>query len=90
MNPAPFTGSRVQKMTAFFLWSISFLVIAAVVFLITAKLALSLRVAVALVIWLLPTAILTAWVIRTGDKSPRDAITVVSKSGAASKKSAGD
>ena len=77
-------------MTAFLLWSIPFLVVAAVVFFFTAKWALPLRLAIAFAIWLIPTAILTVWVVRTGDKAPPDAITVVPKPGAMPEKGAKD
>lgn len=76
-------------MTAFLLWSIPFFIVAAVVFFFTAKWAPSLRVGIAMVIWLLPTAILTVWVVRTGDKAAPDAITVVPKPSATPEKESG-
>ena len=77
-------------MTAFLLWSIPFLVIAAVVFFFTSKWPFPVRLAIGLVIWLLPTAILTVWVARTGDKAPPDAITIVPKPGATPQKETKD
>ena len=68
-------------MIAFLLWSIPFLVVAAVVFFFTARWALPFRLAIAIAIWLIPTAILTVWVVRTGDKPAPDAITIVPKPG---------
>lgn len=66
-------------MIAFLLWSIPFFVLAVVVFFLAAKWSLSLRLAVAFVIWLLPTTILTFWVLHVGDKPLPGAITVVPK-----------
>lgn len=66
-------------MIAFLLWSIPFFVLAAIVLLLTAKWSLSIRLAVALTIWLLPTAVLTWWVLHVGDKPLPGAVTVVPK-----------
>jgi hypothetical protein len=67
---------RVQKMIAFILWSIPFLAVALAFYFLATKWPLTIRLAIAITIWLLPTAILTAWVVRTGDKAAPDAITV--------------
>lgn len=64
-------------MIAFILWSIPFFVLAAVAFFFTTKWSLSIRLAIALTIWLLPTAILTLWVLHVGDKPLPGAVTVV-------------
>jgi hypothetical protein len=77
-------------MIAFLLWSIPFFVVAAVVFFFTAKWTLALRIGIALAIWLIPTAMLTVWVIHTGDKAPPDAITVVPGPSGAQEKGAKD
>jgi hypothetical protein len=64
-------------MIAFLLWSIPFFLLATVVFFLAAKWSLSIRLAIALTIWLLPTAILTLWVLHLGDKPLPGAVTVV-------------
>lgn len=67
---------RVPKVIAFLLWSIPFFVLALVVFFLTARMALTLRLVIALTIWLLPTAVLTLWVLHIGDKPLPGAITI--------------
>jgi hypothetical protein len=46
-------------------------------FLLAAKLGLSMRVGIALAVFLIPAVILTAWTLRVGDKPLGDAITIV-------------
>ncbi len=53
------------------------LVLGVVGFLLTAKLGLSIRIAIALAVSLIPAIILTAWIVHIGDKPPSDAITIV-------------
>jgi len=56
-----------------------FLALGVVIFFLMAKFGLPIRFAVALAVFLVPSIILTMWVIRTGDKPPPDAVTVVPK-----------
>lgn len=49
------------------------------VFFLTLKLGLSMRFAVAFAAFIIPSIIVTLWVIRTGDKPAPDAITVFPK-----------
>jgi hypothetical protein len=58
---------------------IAFLVLGVVVFLLTAKFGLPIRIVIALAVCLIPSIVLTAWVVQVGDKPPPDAITVVPK-----------
>lgn len=51
-------------------------VLAIATFLLTAKLGLSVRIAIALAVALIPAAALTAWVMRVGDKAPNDSNTI--------------
>lgn len=56
-----------------------FFVLGVVTFILTAKFALPIRIAIALAVFLIPALVLTVWVVRTGDKPPHDAITIVPK-----------
>ena len=58
-----------------------FLIIGVAVFFAMAKFGLPVRLVVALSVFLIPSIALTVWVVRTGDKPPPDAITVVPKPG---------
>lgn len=50
-----------------------------IVFFLMRKFALSLRIAIALAVFLIPSAVLTLWIVRVGDKPPPDAVTIVPK-----------
>lgn len=56
---------------------ITFLVLGVVTFLLMAKFGLLIRITVALAVFLIPSIVLTVWIVRTGDKPPPDAITIV-------------
>lgn len=56
---------------------ITFLLFGIVVFFLTAKLGLPLRITLALTILLIPSIILTVWIVRVGDNSPPGAVVVV-------------
>jgi hypothetical protein len=58
---------------------LGFLLIAVLVFVLTGKLALPIRMAVGLAVFLIPSIALTVWIARVGDKPPGDAVTVVPK-----------
>ena len=59
------------------------LVLGIVAFLLTAKLGLSVRIAIALAVALIPAAVLTIWVAHVGDKAPNDANTIAPTPGTA-------
>lgn len=67
-----------------------FLVLSVVAFFLAVKLALPWRIAIALAVFIIPSILLTVWVVRTGDKPAPDAITIVPKPGAAPEKGAKD
>ena len=56
---------------------IAFLVLGVIAFVFSAKLAFLLRIFIALVVFIIPSIILTIWVARVGDRPMPDAITVV-------------
>lgn len=56
-----------------------FFAVGAVIFFLMEKFSLPIRIAVSLGVFLIPAIVLTAWVVRTGDKPPPDAVTVVPK-----------
>lgn len=59
-----------------------FVVLGVVAFFLAVKLALPWRIAIALAVFIVPSILLTVWVVRTGDKPAPDAITIVPKPGA--------
>jgi hypothetical protein len=61
---------------------IGFFVLGVIVFFLMAKFGLPMRVAIALAVFVIPSVVLTVWVVRVGDKPPPDAITIVPKPGA--------
>ena len=67
-----------------------FLVLGVAAFFLAVKLALPWRIVIALAVFVVPSILLTVWVIRTGDKPTPDAITVVPKPGATPEKGATD
>jgi len=58
---------------------LAFFVLGAVMFFLMAKFGFAIRFAVALAVFLVPSIAPTVWVVRTGDKPPPDAITVIPK-----------
>lgn len=62
-----------------------FLILGVVVFFLTTKFGLPVRVAIALTVFLIPSIVLTVWVVRVGDKPPPDAITIVPNPSASDK-----
>jgi hypothetical protein len=58
---------------------IVFFALGVVVFFLMAKFGLPIRLAVALAVFLIPSVVLTVWVVRAGDKPPPDAVTIVPK-----------
>ena len=62
------------------------LVLAFVAFLLTSRLGLSIRVAIALAAALVPAIILTAWIMHVGDKPLPDATTIAPGSNSATQK----
>ena len=58
---------------------IIFFALGVIVFFLMAKFGLPIRLAIALAVFLIPSIILTAWIIRAGDKPPPDAVTIIPK-----------
>lgn len=56
---------------------IVFFVVGLVTLAVAAKLNLPLRLAVAVAVFVVPSILVTLWVLKTGDKAPPDAITVL-------------
>jgi predicted RND superfamily exporter protein len=56
---------------------LGFFALGVLIFFLMAKLGLPMRIGVSLAVFLIPSIILTIWVVRVGDKPPSDAITVV-------------
>jgi hypothetical protein len=52
---------------------------AVVVYLLAARSRRTIRIAIALAVFVVPSAALTAWVFAVGDKAPPDAVTVRSQ-----------
>lgn len=64
---------------------IAFLVLGVIAFFLMAKFGLPIRIAVALAVFIVPSIVLTMWIVRVGDKPPPDAITIVPKPSASDK-----
>lgn len=56
---------------------LAFFALGIVAFFLMAKFGLPIRMAVGLAVFLIPSIVLTVWVVRIGDKPPPDAITIV-------------
>ena len=56
---------------------LAFFLLGLVAFFLMAKFGLPIRIAVALAVILIPSFVLTVWVVQIGDKPPPDAITIV-------------
>ena len=69
---------------------LAFLLLGIVVFFLAAKLRMLIRIAIALAVCLIPSAILTVWVLRVGDKPAADAITIVPKPSTSNKSDSTD
>lgn len=67
-----------------------FLALGVAAFFLAVKLALPWRIAIALAVFIVPSILLTIWVVRTGDKPAPDAITIVPKPGATPDKGSKD
>lgn len=56
-----------------------FFLLGVAIFFLMAKVSLFVRIGVALATFVIPSTALTIWIVRTGDKPPPDAVTVVPK-----------
>lgn len=55
---------------------ILFLIAGVVTFFITAKLSIIFRLGIAVVVFVVPSIVMTYWILKVGDKAPPDAITI--------------